>query len=234
MMPARALVARRAAGLGAALACLAVHNRAWGNGRFPAAGLIALDPGSPDTFLVRATYGLILTKDHGHAWSWICEDAVGFAGFEDPMVSFTADGSLLASTFEGLGISHDTGCDWTFSGGGLAGQYVTDLSVEKGNPAKGVLLVASKAGQDAGSSDAGGSVYVMQLWETGNAGGTWTKAGVNLPREFFGLTVDVAPSDARGVYASGSLGPPDYPAQPGLIERSDDRGASWQPMFIPG
>jgi hypothetical protein len=229
MKAARACIGRRAVGLGVALACLAVDGGASANGRFPAAGLIALDPASPDTLLVRATYGLILTRNRGHSWSWICEDAVGFAGFEDPMVSFTADGSLLASTFEGLGVSHDTGCGWDFSGGGIDGQYVTDLSVEKGDAAKAVLLVARKGGEDASSPD-----YVMQLWETRNAGATWMQAGVDLPRSFFGLTVDVAPSDGKRVYASGSLDAREYPGQPGLIERSDDRGATWEPMFIPG
>jgi MYXO-CTERM domain-containing protein len=33
---------------------------------------------------------------------------------------------------------------------------------------------------------------------------------------------------------SGRLGPPDDPAYPGLIERSDDRGATWQALLIPG
>ena len=76
--------------------------------------------------------------------------------------------------------------------------------MEKGDPSKGVLLAAD---------DAGG---LTQLWETGNDGATWTQAGVNLPPSFVGLTVETAPSDRNRVYASGRLGPPDYPAQPGV------------------
>jgi MYXO-CTERM domain-containing protein len=224
-----ALACCRAAVLVAPLLCVGVPTVASANGRYPAAGQIALDPADPDVLLVRATYGLLLTKDRGKVWSWICEDTVGYGGFEDPMMSFTAGGSILAATFEGLGVSHDTGCDWAFAGSGLAGQYVVDLAMDNGDPSKGVLLVANDAGQEAGTA-----VYVMQLWETGDAGATWAQAGVNLPASFFGLTVDTAPSDSNRVYASGSLGPPDYPARPGLIERSDDRGATWQPMLIPG
>ena len=225
-----ALVGRRAVGLGAALVCLAAPAVASANGRFPAAGQIALDPASADTILVRATYGLLLTKDHAKQWGWICEDAVGFGGSEDPMLSFTADGSILAGTFEGLGVSRDTGCDWAFIGGGLAKGPVIDLAMEKADPSKGVLLVSAAAGQD----DAGNGVYLTQLWETGDDGATWTQAGVSLPPSFVGLTVETAPSDRNRVYASGRLGPPSYPADPGLIERSDDRGATWQPLFIPG
>jgi MYXO-CTERM domain-containing protein len=220
---------KRLFGLGAALTCLAVPAPASANGRFPAAGQLALDPADPDVLLVRATYGLLLTRDDATHWSWICEDTVGYGGFEDPMMSFTADGSILAATFEGLGVSHDTGCDWAFAGGGLAGQYVVDLDMEKGDPSKGVLLVANDAGQEGGTP-----VYVMQLWETSDSGATWAQAGTSLPASFFGVTVDTAPSDSSRIYASGTLGPPGYPAHPGLIERSDDGGATWQPMFIPG
>jgi MYXO-CTERM domain-containing protein len=216
-----AIASRRAALLGAALACLAAPAVASANGRYPAAGQIALDPRAPDTILVRATYGLSLTKNNGQDWGWICEDAVGFGGTEDPMLAFAADGSILAGTFEGLRVSLDTGCDWGLVGGGLAGFYVTDLAMEKNDPSKGVLLAGDTAG-------------LVQLWETGDDGATWTQAGVSLPSSFVGVTVETAPSDRNRVYASGSVGPPSYPAYPGLIERSDDRGATWQPLFIPG
>ncbi len=216
-----ALAGRRAALLGAALACLAAPAVASANGRYPAAGEIALDPAAPGTILVRATYGLLLTRNNGQEWSWICEDAVGFGGNEDPMLAFAADGSILAGTFEGLSVSRDTGCDWGFVGGGLAGVYVIDLDMEKNDPSKGVLLARDDAG-------------LVQLWETGDDGATWTQAGVSLPPSFVGLTVETAPSDPDRVYASGDLGPPSFPAYPGVIERSDDRGATWQSLLIPG
>lgn len=218
-----------ASALCAAIACLAVPGVASANGRFPAAGQIALDPADPGVLLVRATYGLLLTRDGGAGWSWMCEDVVGYGPSEDPMIAFTADGSILASTVEGLGVSRDTGCDWAFAGGGLAGQYVVDVAMEKADPSKGVLLVASRPGPEAGAA-----AYAMQLWETSDSGGTWAQAGVDLPATFFGLTVDTAPSDRDRVYASGTVGPPGAPTNPGLLERSDDRGATWRPMPIPG
>jgi MYXO-CTERM domain-containing protein len=220
---------KRLLGLGAALAYLAAPAPASANGRVPAAGLFALDPADPGVLLVRATYGVLLTRDGGAHWSWICEDTVGYGPSEDPMMAFTADGSILASTVEGLGVSRDTGCDWAFAAGGLSGEDVVDLSMEKADPSKGVLLVADHAGPETGAA-----AYTMQLWETSDSGTSWAQAGVDLPASFFGLTVDAAPSDDHRVYASGTLGPPAYPARPGLIERSDDRGRTWQPMFIPG
>jgi photosystem II stability/assembly factor-like uncharacterized protein len=218
-----------AVGLAAALAYLAAPAVASANGRFPAAGQIALDPASPDTLLVRATYGLLLTRNDGEEWSWICEDAVGFGGTEDPMLAFAADGRILAATFEGLSVSQDTGCDWGFAGGGLAGFYAIDLAMDKGDPSHGLLLVSND-----GAADAGSGGYVTELWDTADDGATWTRAGGSLPPSFVGLTVDSAPSDPNRVYVSGSLGPPDYPSYPGVIERSDDRGITWQPLLVPG
>src|SRR6185312_13424792 len=64
-----------------------------------------------------------------------------------------------------------------------------------------------------------------------DSGHTWAQAGVNLPPQFLGLTVDTAPSNPQRVYISGRNGPPSYP---GVIARSDDRGATWQMLSIPG
>ncbi|MFT3770894.1 MAG: hypothetical protein QM820_36205 [Minicystis sp.] len=143
------------------------------------------------------------------------------------MVSFTADGTILAGIFEGLSVSHDHGCQWDFVGGGIAKRYVVDLAVDKVDPKKGVLVVSNSTGQD----DAGQPVFLGQLWETADSGKTWAQAGVDLPKQFLALTVDTAPSDPSRVYASGRMGPPGYA---GVLQRSDDRGATWQEKPIPG
>lgn len=218
---------RCAAAVIATVAALSIPTPALANGRYPAAGQIAIAPSDPSTILVRATYGILLTKDGGQRWDWICEGAVGFTGSEDPMVSFTADGTMLAGIFEGLSVSQDGGCGWSFAGGGLAQHYVVDLAVDKVDPHDGVLVISNSAGQD----DAGQPVFLGQLWATADDGKTWAQAGVDLPQQFLALTVDTAPSDPNRVYASGRMGPPQYP---GVLQRSDDRGATWQTLPIPG
>jgi MYXO-CTERM domain-containing protein len=210
-----------------ALGLLALPSPAAANGRYPASGQIVLSPITPDTLLVRATYGLLYSTNAGQSWGWICEPAVGFNSEEDPMMGFTADGSLLAGIFEGLAVTTDGGCDWSFAVGGLAGRYVIDLSVDKVSPEQAVLMITNNAGDD----DAGDEIFVTQLWQTMDNGQTWAQAGVSLDPELLALTVDTAPSDQSRVYISGRLGPPDYP---GVIERSDDRGATWQALPIPG
>lgn len=192
------------------------------NGRFPAAGQIVVDPSNPTHLLVRTTYGLNVSHDNGAHWSWICEAAIGYGGTEDPMVAITADGSIIAGIFEGLSASHDQGCQWDFAKAGLEDRYVIDLATERANPKNAVLLI---------SNSIGGSMFLTQLWETKDNATTWTVAGVDMPADFLGLTLDAAPSDLSRVYVSGRYGKPSYE---GAIERTNDRGKTWQKLLIPG
>lgn len=219
----RPFVLAALAALAPLFGCLAIASPALANGRYPAAGQIVVAPTDPDHIVVRATYGAITSRDAGQSWGWICEGAIGYGGIEDPMMGITADGTLLAGIFNGLSISRDSGCSWAFAGGDLTKRYVTDLSVEKGDPSRAVLIV---------SNGVGPSEFLTQLWESPDNGLTWTQAGVDLPSSFLGLTVDVAPSDPQRVYVSGRYGPADQYL--GAIQRSTDRGASWQSLSVPG
>ena len=223
----RASLGRRAALLGAALSVLALASPARANGRYPASSQLALSPKDPSVLLVRATYGLLLSRDAGRTWSWICEAAVGYGSEEDPMMAFTADGTLLAGIFEGLSVGTPDACVWSFAPGALADKFVIDIALDKVDPSRGVLIISNSVGQD----DAGAPGFLTQLWQTADHGHTWAQAGVSLPSQFLGLTVDTAPSNPQRVYLSGRNGPPDYP---GVLERSDDRGATWQMLPIPG
>lgn len=205
-----------------ALAASLVGLSAFANGRFPAAGQIAIDPSDPDHLVVRTTYGLTVSNDHGARWSWVCEAAVGYGGTEDPMMAITADSTLIAGIFEGLSASHDRGCQWDFAPGGLKDRYVIDLATEKLDPKNAILAI---------SNSVGGSMFLTEVWETKDNAKTWTMAGVDMPADFLGLTLDAAPGDSNRIYVSGRYGKPGYD---GALERTNDRGATWQKLLIPG
>lgn len=221
----RGLLSAWRIGLGAALSgalALSAAGTASANGRYPAAGLIALDPSDPQHIVVRATYGVLATFDGGDTWKWTCEQAVGFSDNEDPMVSMTQNGTMLAGVFKGLSVSTDKGCTWSFVGGALTDRYVVDLSVEKNAPDHAVAIA---------SNGIGGGKFNTQVFESLDNGATWAQAGVNLPEDFLGLSIDPAPSEPQRLYLTGRYGAPDYK---GVLQRSFDRGQTWELFDITG
>jgi MYXO-CTERM domain-containing protein len=190
------------------------------NGRFPAAGQIAVNPTDANHIVVRTTYGLLTTRDAGQNWDWICEQAVKWTGQYDPAIAVTEDGSVLAGIYDHLGVSHGLTCAWT-SAAGLDQKNVVDVSTERAAPSSSVALI---------SNELGGGMFLTQLWASPDNAMSWSQAGIDLPSDFRGLTVDVAPSNPMCIYASGlhSNG------TVGAIQRSLDRGATWELFDIPG
>lgn len=206
----------------AVAAALAMPGAALANGRYPAAGQIVFDPSNPNRMIVRATYGILQSLDGGKSFFWICEGAVGYGGFEDPMMGVTADGTALAGIFEGLSVSRDQGCQWDFAGGGLEKRYAIDLTIDKMSPADVVVLISNSTGPQT---------FLTQVWHSADNATSFTQSGVDMPADFLGLTLDPAPSDPSRIYVSGRLGAPDYP---GVLEVTSDGGQTWMQVAIPG
>lgn len=215
---------RVALGLRIALASasLAASTPASANGRYPSAGQLLVDPADPRRIVLRATYGVLITSDGGERWSWICEEAIGFSGFEDPMLAITGDGSILAGLSRGLSATHDRGCQWDIAGGGLAHLNIVDVSIDRAEPASAILLA---------SSVLTGDEILTQVWASKDDGRTWAQAGVDLPSTFLGVTLDSAPSNPERLYVSGRWNGPTFQ---GALQRSNDRGKTWQSFDIPG
>ncbi|MBK6533119.1 MAG: hypothetical protein IPF99_27080 [Deltaproteobacteria bacterium] len=102
-MARRAMARRgaRAAMWGGALAIgLAVAGEARANGRFPAANYFVAGPGARnDVLALRTTFGLVLSRDGGHQWGWVCEESYEAVGANDPSLSIGQDGALVIATF---------------------------------------------------------------------------------------------------------------------------------------
>jgi photosystem II stability/assembly factor-like uncharacterized protein len=209
----QSLLLRRTAALSPALAALLLAEPLQANGRFPAADQLVVNPADPTHLVLRTTYGLIQSTDKGQDWRWICEAAIGYGGMQDPAIAITADGTLVAGVIEGLGVSHDRGCSWTFAGGPLAGETVADASVERMDPSRAVALTKT-------AISGGYHVIVAESLDNGH---TWTQAGVPIQSDLFPFTIDTAPSAPARMYVSGVAGAAFTP----VIERSDDRGMSW-------
>lgn len=163
----------------------------------------------------------MVSRDAGATWGWICEQGVGFDSEEDPMVVFLGE-TLGVGLFKGLAQSADGGCNWAFVGGELSERYAIDLSGDRAEPTRGVVVV---------SNGVGPGVFDTRVFETTDGAATWHPYGAPLSDDVLGLTLDLAPSMPSRLYVSGRLKGPGYE---GVLERSDDGGASWQRFFIPG
>lgn len=171
------------------------------NGRFPTANYFIAGPGTTNQVLtLRTTFGLVVSRDAGRSWGWICEEGYGAVSSNDPSFSIGPDGNLVIATFNGMFGADPAFCAWERAAGTTERAFVD---------------VAHTADNRAMVALAGPPMYGLFL--SGDGGRRWT-AGASLAG-YFAETADVAPSDPTRVYvtAYGSGAVP-------VLLRSDDGG----------
>ena len=205
-----------------ALATWSLAAAASANGRYPRAQQVLEDPRDPNHLIVRATYGLLVTRDAGKHWSLICEQAAGYGGNEDPMLGLLGDGSLLAGTLGGLVHASDRACSVERAQGVLADAEIVDVAVHPVDRTRALTL----------SRNAQPGLSVHRLWQTADSGTSWNKLGGPFGAELnlVATAFDAAPSDPRRIYVSGLV---DTPAIAGVLLRSDDGAVRWTVLPVP-
>jgi hypothetical protein len=213
-------------GCGIALGLLAASAPGNANGRFPAANHLVVQPGAPETMVLRATFGFLVTHDAGATWHWVCERAIGFSGVQDPAVQLTAHGALLAALFEGLAVAPHGGCDFAFASGALANQVAVDLTAWPGVPGGAAVVTGSYAG-----SVDGGARYRSQIFVTRDDGASFEAIGAALDPQLVVETFDVSPADPKRVYVSALRG--ESAKATGVLLVSSDGGLTWVERPVP-
>jgi photosystem II stability/assembly factor-like uncharacterized protein len=203
-----------------AASLLAAPAAALANGRFPAANQLVVHPTDPQQILVRVTFGVLLSRDGGQSFSWVCEKAVGYGGVQDPAVALTSDGSLLVAAFEGLATSHDGGCSFAFVKE-VEKEFVIDVATDKGDPSSAVAVT---------STGKGGLTFNVRVLETTDAGKSWSLIGTPIDPSLLAETIDPAPSRKQRLYVSGfsSVIVDGKQERSGALMVSDDRGTTWE------
>ncbi len=199
------------------------------NGRFPAANQIVFSPTDPDLIVLRTTYGILPSRDHGATWQYLCEEAIGVAptALLDPPLGLTHNDSLLAGAGYGLNVSPDTGCNWNCIGGGLANQVIVDLAVRPDNPSSAVAMT----GTFVPAPDSGQEISQSQIFETVDDGVSWAPIGIPIDPTVIVQTVDVTKTDPNRLYVSGTRG---YgPQRTASLFVSKDKGTTWTERQLP-
>jgi len=200
------------------LLCAAIPAKA--NGRFPAAGHVEVDPADPAHIVLRTTYGLVVTRDGGNRWDWVCEKVMSFGGMWDPPIGIMTGGVIMVGLPDGLSLSTPDACQYSRIEA-MEGRFVADVAVDKTNPSRAVVLTLVPLG----------FTFDTRLFLTEDGGSSFTQAGDVFPDNFRGLTVDLSPSDANVVYVSGVL---EGSIPQGVVLRSTDGGVSYEMSVVSG
>ena len=208
--------ARRAA-LALTLGLLGWSAVARANGRFPFAQQVVIGPGSrSDVVVLRTTFGLLVSRDGGASFRWVCEDSMFFPYVPglmvDPAVEVTSEGRVALS-FESGVHSFTDGCQ-VRRHAPTADHDVIDLAA---TPAGDTLYGVE--------STAGSPSYVLR----GGAALDLARVGSPLPGLRF-ATVEVAASEPRRIYLSAVE---ERSREPRLL-RSDDAGETVRALMVPG
>lgn len=201
------------------LLALALAGTAQANGRPPATNGVAFHPADPSTILIRSTFGLLVSHDDGCSFHWVCEKAIGYGGEFDPKYAVAVDGTIFATTFEGLRVSRDGGCSWVTATDdntkNLTGLWIDALDIGP----DGTVWVATA--ESAGSND---------VFSSSDNGITFLPRGQQSATIWW-KSVKVAPSNKQRVYLTGYQVAKTSIAH---LRRSDDNGATWTPLELFG
>jgi photosystem II stability/assembly factor-like uncharacterized protein len=195
---------------------LLLGGQALANGRAPATSTINFRPGMESHIVGGMTFGVVISKDGGATWTWVCEDAVGYGGMYDPDYALTANGALFATTFDGLRVNRD-GC--VYEASVLSPPQSLNFFSAVEVAANGAIYAASVDGNDGKiyrSTDDGESFPVSA--EPGQPNDWWQ-------------SLESAPSNPSVVYLAGYRLAAGQPKQ-FLLFRSSDAGVSFQPLPV--
>lgn len=195
------------------LAALALSPAARANGRYPNADQLIPEPGDETHLVLRATFGILDSRDGGSHWTWICEQAVGYMG--DPGLLVLRGGDLLASYFGALGLSSGGGCDWKTILLDEDTRRPIDVTVNPGDPSHGWVVTSTvDQRQHITLLDVDGTEVIPSTVADG----------------FIPSTLEAAPSRPERLYVMGARAESPFKA---IVYVSDDAGQNWQSSLVP-
>lgn len=182
------------------------------NGAFPFVSQLVSNAAHPEQLVLRGNFGLIVSRDAGKNWDWLCEAGMGYQNVEPP-IALLDSGVIVLALPTGITRSDSGWC--SFETLPNTKGYFVDVSAERAVPQAAVALSA-----DVNS-------MTSQVWESLDDGRSFIPLGPAIS-DFIATTIDVAAADPNVIYVSGTSGD-----GKGFLLRSDDHGASYQSHELP-
>jgi hypothetical protein len=190
------------------------------NGRYPSAGLVTFDPSEPARVAVRTTFGVLVSRDRGATFDYVCESALRLGFEEDPMLAYATGGRLVVATFGGV-LTSDDGCSFG-SVSELEGAVVPDLARSTSDPERFVAFRLLGKGN---------GLYESSVLRSDD-GGTSFVTFPPLDETLLPVTIDVAAREPSRVYVTVRRGAGD--GYDSVLLVSDDGGETFVERLIPG
>lgn len=194
------------------------YGDAHANGRGTTTNGLYLRPGDASSIYLQTTFGLLISHDDGCTFNWVCEQNLGYGGIWDPKYAIASDGTIFATTFEGLRISRDGACSFTTA--------TSELAMSDSNRIADIWIDALDIGPDGhvwvGTAETG---HTNDIFVSTDNGMTFTAKGMLSP-EIWWKSVKVAPTNPLRVYVTGYqiAGTPTA-----YFYRSENAGGAWTP-----
>lgn len=142
--------------------------------------------GDGNTVFLRTTWGVLVSRDAGKTWRWICERALGYEGQWDPPIAVTKDGRLWVGLEDGV-VSTVDGCT-VDRAPEMNGQTLRDFTTDP----KGETLWAITSKADTKPA----------VWRRAPSDGKFEKVGEG-PLDVNFMTIEVSASKPRRLYVTG-------------------------------
>ncbi|HTJ41795.1 MAG TPA: hypothetical protein VL463_06845 [Kofleriaceae bacterium] len=193
---------------------------AYANVRFPTTQTISFRKGTTSDLVLGSTPGLLLSKDDGKHFYWVCDNAIfgDNSDLYDPDYKIAADGTIYANTPAGVRISRDGGCTFDIA------------QVENITPQKWVDAIALGPNDEVwiGQTEGG---KPNDVFLSTDGGQHWASKGLLSPTTWW-KSIRVAASNPQRVYLSGyevtQVAPDGGTAGPrARVLRTDDQGGKW-------
>jgi len=203
---------------------LALTTQVLANGRPPQTSSISFRPGLESEIVAGTSFGLLVSKDGGTTWRWMCEDALPYGGMYDPDYEVMNSGTFFATTFDGLKVNRD-GC--TFD--------LTPLAPPPKEPPDIKFFSVTARASDNTYYAAAADPTDGKIYKSVDEGRNFTPLGTPGELGDWWQSLEVAPSDPMRLYLTGFrfVQVPDAGSTKELLFfTSTNGGMSWTPISL--